>query len=398
MRDSKEVAPSGKRADSPKMPIVPHGSLERITRMLNSMNKKGLPDKVEPEIPLNEDVTLHCVQFAHEQLGIDVKDADTSGDLNAADFDYIKVDVVTGGLTNILYKVTNTKNGRVVAVRMFGNKTEVFIDRMRERKIQRHLCAQGFAKNVYAYFNGGQIEDWLEGESLSEEDFQGFKYSKLIAQEMRKIHQSPGQAELYLALNPTAKLDGDVKMASMLWPRVWKFYEVCMENVNELQSIIGSHFNIVDLKLNIERLQRICEAVNSPIALCHGDLCKSNIVIGQSSKVLFIDYEYACIMERAYDIANHLKEFVEYNSNDYSLPSQERQDEFIRSYLGEGATEEDVEALRREIKAFVMVSDLHWGLWGLLQCVYSSIESDFPCYSVNRIKLFLQEIKSFDQF
>lgn len=356
-----------------------------ISDVLEKCNLLGSSEmRSEDPCPSHDEVILHCIRLGHEQLGIDVTNIDISGELNPSDFGYLKV-YKTNGLTNTLHKVTNTKNGRVVAVRIFGNKTEVFIDRMRERKIQRHLCAQGFAKNVYAYFNGGQIEDWLDGNVLTIEELRSLKYSEAIAQEMRKMHQSPGQAELYLALNPTAKRDGDIKLESMLWPQLWNFYGFCLDHIKELQPIVGSHFNIEDLKPMMERLQRMCNAVNSPVVLCHGDLLNDNIIIHPSGKLSFIDYEYCCFMERGFDIANHFEEFA-YVECDFShIPSEEDQRKFILHYIGEAATDKRIADLYKEIQPFFMAAHFYWGLWGLMRCVLSRGDFDFSHYTISRL-------------
>lgn len=108
-----------------------------------------------------------------------------------------------------------------------------------------------------------------------------------------------------------------------------------------------------------------------------------------------MDYEYSCFMERAFDIANHFDEFAEYNCNTTSIPSPSRQREFIRSYLDSTAAEEDVDALYEEVQPFLITPNMFWGLWGLLQCVYSSIDADFARYSIHRIQLFLKDLSTF---
>ncbi|GBE60583.1 choline ethanolamine [Babesia ovata] len=353
----------------------------------------SLEQVCQPYPTTNDDIVVHCVRLANVQLGIDVSGLDLKGELKASDFDYLVVDAITGGFTNILYKVTNTRNGNHVAVRIFGHKTDEFIDRSRERIIQNHLCLQGFAKHVYAHFEGGQIEEWLPGEAVSDADFHSYKYSHLIARQLHRLHTLPGQRELYLQLHPHVSADGEVKFESALWPSVWKFYDLCMANIGQLEPIISGKFSLTELKEHIKRMQTYCDSARSPVVLCHGDLSKGNIVI-ESENVIFLDYEYSCFMERGFDIANHFSEFAAYDSDSKMMPSEDVQRDFIRFYLGEASADEQIDALFKEIQPFLIIPNMYWGLWALLQCVYSSIHTDFAHYSINRIERFLTDLEA----
>ncbi|GIX63116.1 protein kinase [Babesia caballi] len=333
-----------------------------------------------------DEIILHCVRLANGPLGVDVSGVDLQGELKASDFDYLTAYAVTGGYTNILYKVTNTKNGINLAVRIFGHKTDQFIDRSHERIIQRHLCLQGFAKNVYAHFNGGQIEEWLPGEAISNDDFHSYKYNHLIARQLYRLHTSRG------SVNP----EGEVKFESSSGRAHGSSTSCeCMDNIDRLQPIINGHFDLIELRKYMERIQDVCDRVKSPVMLCHGDLSKGNIVITTTGSVIFLDYEYACFMERGFDIAAHFSEFAADDSDSTSMPSVSTQRDFIRFYLGDGATEEQVDVLYEEMKPFLLVPNMYWGLWALLQCVYSSIHADFVHYSTNRIKRFLDDMKTY---
>ncbi|CDR94263.1 hypothetical protein BBBOND_0105720 [Babesia bigemina] len=362
-------------------------------------------DVVKPIRHINEvhhtrdDIIIQCVRLANVQLGIDVTGLDLQGELSASDFDYLVVDSITGGLTNILHKVTNTKNGMHVAVRIFGHKTDEFIDRSRERIIQHHLCLQGFAKHVYAHFEGGQIEEWLPGEAVSDADFHSYKYSHLIARQLHRLHTLPGQRELYLELHPHISAGVDVKFESDLWPSVWKFYNLCMANIEQLEPIIAGKFSLTELKevsysirshpnmklQHIERMQTYCDSVRSPVVLCHCDLLNANVIINGPEEAKFLDFEYACFMERGFDIANHFIEHcgIECNWND--IPDEVEQRRFLVSYIGDIAADSDVDMLYMEIQPFFIAANIYWGLWGFLQCIYSSHEVDYPHYARSRV-------------
>ncbi|ORM42014.1 Serine/threonine-protein kinase Nek4 [Babesia sp. Xinjiang] len=338
-----------------------------------------------PAFPSHDAIILHCVRLASAHLGIDVTGLDLQGELDASNFGYLTTETVTGGITNILFKVTNTKNGKIVAVRIFGHKTDQFIDRSNERIIQSHLCLQGLAKKVYARFNGGQIEEWLPGEALSDADFQSYKYSHLIARQLHKLHTTPGQKALYQKLHPHLAVDGKVKFESQLWPSVWKFYNLCIANMEVLEPIIGGQFNLFEIKKCIEKLSAICDVKKSEVVLSHCDLLNGNVIIVSADEAVFLDYEYACFMERGFDIANHFIEHCGIECNWDHLPDETVQRGFLRHYLGDRATEDQVSKLYDEIQPYFVASNLFWGLWGLLQCMYSTHDVDFQHYARSRI-------------
>ncbi|GIX63115.1 choline/ethanolamine kinase, putative [Babesia caballi] len=378
--------------------MIDSDAVKNITALLDFVNPNKPTDKVSKILkPSTDEIILHCVRLANGPLGVDVSGVDLQGELKASDFDYLTAYAVTGGYTNILYKVTNTKNGINLAVRIFGHKTDQFIDRSHERIIQRHLCLQGFAKNVYAHFNGGQIEEWLPGEAISNDDFHSYKYNHLIARQLYRLHTSPGQRELYLQLHPQVNPEGEVKFESKLWPSAWKFYKLCMDNIDRLQPIINGHFDLIELRKYMERIQDVCDRVKSPVVISHCDLLNDNIIITAPGTVLyitrhkateqttFIDYEYACFMERGFDIANHFVEHVGFECNWEYVPAEDEQRRFLRHYIGDLATDHSVNMLYKEIQPFFMASNVFWGLWGLLQCLYAQSDVEFPHYARSRI-------------
>nr|BAN64632.1 choline/ethanolamine kinase, putative [Babesia bovis] len=358
-------------------------------------NTTALNNPTSPELPSEEQILDHVIRLANPQLELDVTGLDLKGEIDISKFKNLEICSVTGGYTNILYKVTNRDNGNIVAVRIFGRQTERFIDRSHERIIQNHLCLQGFAKHVYARFNGGQIEEWLPGNVVSDDDFYSFKYTELIAKQLYKLHATPGQRDLYVKLYPHLAKNGELKFESQLWASVWKFYDLCLENIQQVEPIIGDNFNPRDIRKHMEQIHDYCDDAMSPVVLCHGDLSKGNIVIDSSGNVIFLDYEYSCFMERGFDIAAHFSEFAAYETDSSRIPSSAVQHEFIRHYLGENATEKMIEDLYKEVQPFLLVPNIYWGLWALLQCLYSSIHTDFAHYSINRIRRFLDDVKNY---
>ncbi|KAK9820950.1 hypothetical protein WJX81_004275 [Elliptochloris bilobata] len=131
--------------------------------------------------------------------------------------------------------------------------------------------------------------------------------------------------------------------------------------------------------------------------------------------VRLIDYEYAGVNPVAFDIANNWCEYAaDYHADpphqlDYSLlPNKAHQERFVRAYLhaadalredascygvaacvADDALDAGVEALRAAALAFLPVSHLLWGLWGLIQARVSQLpDFDFTAYAQQRLQQF----------
>jgi ethanolamine kinase len=61
----------------------------------------------------------------------------------------LQVSVISGGITNLLWKVTPSIPGlEPVVLRVFGDKTEVLIDRENELRTLLYLNQKGFGARV----------------------------------------------------------------------------------------------------------------------------------------------------------------------------------------------------------------------------------------------------------
>lgn len=61
----------------------------------------------------------------------------------------------------------------------------------------------------------------------------------------------------------------------------------------------------------IEEMEKILKSQDMPITFCHNDLLLGNIIYNsKTSKVSFIDFEYAMLNYPAFDVANHFNEFA----------------------------------------------------------------------------------------
>lgn len=334
--------------------------------------------------------------------------------------DSLDFQIINGGITNILVKVKDTSKQNQYLIRLYGPKTDVIINREREKKISCILYDKNIAKKIYVFFANGRIEEFMDGYALSREEIKSPNFQKLIAKNLKLLHDINLNDNFYKELQVTQNVPGT--RPSFLWNTIWKYFNLLNEE-RKKKCCFDSKANILKLidfdilRESIIEVEKLCKSENSPIVLCHCDLLSSNIIntvgvavegvdavktVGSSTdpnienndgaatstndgaNISFIDFEYSCPMERAYDIANHFNEYAGFNCDWDLTPSKEEEYYFIKHYL-DTDDEELINKLIQEIQPFYICSHINWGLWSLLQGMHSSIDFDFMNYGMTRL-------------
>ncbi|KAK6941641.1 hypothetical protein RJ641_027018 [Dillenia turbinata] len=295
------------------------------------------------------------------------------------------VEKVSGGITNLLLKVSVTEeNGTVmsVTVRLYGPNTEYVINREREFQAIKYLSAAGFGAKLLGVFGNGMVQSFIHARTLTAADMRKPKIAAEIAKQLRKFHQ----VEI-----PGSKLP-------QLWNDIFKFFETASalefdesEKQKKYESI---SFQEVRKELNV--LKDLMDPLNAPVVFSHNDLLSGNLMLNDDEdKLYFIDFEYGSYSYRGYDIGNHFNEYAGYEC-DYSLnPTKEEQYHFFRHYLQpekpEEVPENELEALYVETSAFKLASHIYWALWALIQAKMSPIDFDYLEYFFLRYNEYKRE-------
>ena len=108
----------------------------------------------------------------------------------AAEADF-KVEQISGGITNALFKVTRVHDATSALVRIFGDKTELVIDRERERSVVAQLAPFGLGTPLFGYFANGRVEQFLPGRALTPPDLVDPLIAPLIATALAELHTVP---------------------------------------------------------------------------------------------------------------------------------------------------------------------------------------------------------------
>ncbi|KAB5541921.1 hypothetical protein PHYPO_G00085530 [Pangasianodon hypophthalmus] len=333
----------------------------------------------------------------------------------------VKMKTFTDGITNKLIGCyVGGALQDVVLVRIYGNKTELFVDRDNEVKSFRVLQAHRCAPRLYCTFNNGLCYEFLEGVALEPEHIRNPAIFRLIARQMAKYHAIHAH-------------NGWVPRSD-LWHKMGKYFSLVptrFEDPEKNQRLSSQVPSAACLREELLWLQQSLSKLDSPVVLCHNDLLCKNIIYQQAGgehlyltlislinplaspqhtvlpedangpgHVKFIDYEYAGYNYQAYDIGNHFNEFAGLNEVDYSLyPERSLQLQWLRAYLeaykeykdqGTEVSEAEVEVLYVQVNRFALASHFFWGLWALIQAQYSTIDFDFLGYAVLRFSQYFK--------
>ncbi|XP_074019316.1 ethanolamine kinase 2 [Numenius arquata] len=305
----------------------------------------------------------------------------------------VKTKLFTDGITNKLVACyTDEGMADAVLVRVYGRKTELFVDRETELRNFQVLRAHGCAPDLYCAFQNGLCYQFLPGIALGPDHVRDPHIFRLVAQEMARVH----------AIHANGSLPKPI-----LWQKLHKYLTLVKTDLSPKVSNPSLQQDVPSLEMLEQELAWMKETLSqlgSPIVLCHNDLlCKNIIYDGTQENVRFIDYEYTGYNYQAFDIGNHFNEFAGVKEVDYRLyPSKETQLQWLRSYLqaykqltqgdrgGSGVSEEELETLYVQVNKFSLASHFLWACWGLIQDKYSTIDFNFLRYAKLRFKQYFK--------
>jgi ethanolamine kinase len=315
---------------------------------------------------------------------------------------------LVGGITNLLWRVDvdgawcAAADGRIcsVLVRRYGDGSEMLIDRKRETAVLRALSDAGFDVALVAAFSNGRVEKWLEGwKALTMEEMRDPQVASAVAGQVARLHSTAPEAVPGISPEDPA-----------LWRqlRSWLKQALALEfpeggaKAAALRTVeLGRIAHEIDtLELQWRRLQRAGGGTQAPV-FAHNDMLNGNIMIKQMARsdpdwpqVILIDFEYSDYNFRAFDIGNYFHEWAGFDCEWEEFPSEATQRAFIARYLASLAernaayTEAAAEQLYREVQVLGLASNLYWGLWGVLQAQYSTLDFDYLGYSARRLTRF----------
>ncbi len=171
----------------------------------------------------------------------------------------IEVGVLSGGITNKLYRARCKKGD--VAIRIYGDKTEMFIDRDREASALRQMADAKISSKLIKYLPEKHVTivEFITGSyTLKNPDFLKDEMRELIMDPVRRIHSSG--AKLDYIFNP---------------------YEQCVKMYKILNSLNVS-FPEFDIDGTLAKFKILIDKINIPVrdyVITHNDLLADNFIL-----------------------------------------------------------------------------------------------------------------------
>jgi len=270
----------------------------------------------------------------------------------------VRITQLSGGITNKLYRVQSEKGD--YTVRIYGDKTDLFINRDYEAHAIREMSKIGVSSNMVKYMPdiGVTIVEFI-GDSivLTNDHFLDQSLYPKIVDPIRKIHNSG--VELERIFNPLLEV---MKMSAIL-------------------RRLNVDYPEFDIAGTIQRLIKLSSIINIPeseYSPCHNDLLADNFILinedaahKYNSPMYIIDWEYAGMAPKYYDIADMFQEI---------LVPRENEKQIVEAYC-DGHKFDHVLFY---IDLFKPFPDIYWFLWSLIQLNISKIEFDY--YNYGKIK------------
>ena len=317
----------------------------------------------------------------------------------------INLEIITGGLTNILYKATikGDYDGNVLLVRIFG-QSDGLHDRVVENEVYKELSAAGVSPRLIGVFRWGRLEEYLTKNlplksgtdmvSITEER----DCVHLIGNALANLHRTK------LTLVPArcsadifAVLEKWLKLATKYGPTIRSSSRCPQFSPPSIESFAAEiafvHAEVRERLLTHPGVKSspTCNSLLSRV-LCHNDLLSGNIMLDPSTNsIRLIDFEYSGMNYAVADIANVFTAVCESimlsgKPQDVAtnFPSKDIQLRYLERYLNRKVEASETETVLTLILAFAMMDELRWTIWGVIQANQSTVDFDYVFYYNSR--------------
>jgi thiamine kinase-like enzyme len=258
--------------------------------------------------------------------------------LGAADGE---LEPLSGGITNRNYRAR--LGGAEYVVRLPGKDTALLgISRDAERIANAAAADLGIAPAVVAYFDDCIVTRFVPCRAVTAAELAAAPEE--AARALRAFH------------------DRGPRLPVRFW---------VPELIDTYAAIVADRGRALPLEYDQAReVARLIAAVRPPTdpAPCHDDLLTANLIRDLGGSLLLVDWEYAGMGDRLFDLGN-----LSVN-NDFDEDADERA---LRAYLG-AVPDAGVTAALRLMR---VMSDVREAIWGVVQGAISELEFDFAAYS-----------------
>ena len=265
------------------------------------------------------------------------------------------VEELGGGITNRNFKIT--VDGESVVLRLGGNDTELLgIDRGAEHAANVLAADLGIAPEVIAFVEpeGYLVTRYITGTLVSAERMRDREMILNVVRTLRRFHNSGSIAARF---DPFRVVEAYCSTATAHGIAVPKAYDRAKPIADMIERLRPPH----------------------PTVFCHNDLLNANFIADENGRIWIVDWEYAGMGDRFFDLANF--------SVNHGL-DEEDDALMLASY---GVEDE------RSLVQMRFMSDFREAMWGVVQQAISDIEFDFEAYATDHFER-MEETADSDRF
>lgn len=253
---------------------------------------------------------------------------------------------VHGGISNSNWRVTVEGAPRRYFVKIPGAGTEMFVDRTAANEAARLAHAIGLGPEVVFFdpADGLEVAELLEDyRACTNADFQNTEIQLAAVECYRMFHAGSG-----LTLKKTV-------------------FDMIDEHVAQVMELSGSlPEDWVWLKRQYENARAAFMAGGLDLVPCFNDPMPGNFLVKPGAPMQLVDYEFASINERSYELGVWLGEMF--------IP-EDVSNTLIEAYCGELRP-----AMVARVTVMRALADIKWATWAMVQQQISQLAFDYHKY------------------
>lgn len=259
----------------------------------------------------------------------------------------IRLHPLHGGITNTNWVAE--VGGRQFVARVPGERTELLcIDRANEAEAARRAADLGIGPGIAGELPevGTLITEFVQGSHLDPEPF-----NQRIAEVVPLLQRFHG----------SGPLRGQFPIHRVV---EWHARDAAANGVQPP----AVYHRLLQQSLRIEA---VFAAAPMPAVPCHNDLLPGNVLFAADGRVWLLDFEYAGMNDRCFDLGN-------LSVNCGLDPAAD--EELLRLYFGEVTP-----AGWARLQLMKVMSEFREGMWAVVQQAISTLDTDFVSYAEERL-------------
>jgi thiamine kinase-like enzyme len=264
----------------------------------------------------------------------------------------VKHEILSGGITNPLFKCT--VDGKGYVLRIPGEGTDMFIDRKNERSATTAAANCGVAPKILSTVmpEDAVVIPFIEGEVMHPQTIaENDQHITAITEIMKKVH------------------------TEAVFDRETYVFDMIRKYAQWVKDVDGFFPHDYDWMQNIsDRIEKAMDRNKPALAPCHNDVLSENFIFDGDGKMWLLDWEYGGMNDPYFDLGDFAIEHPF---------SREQEELIIKVYCGDLQEDKLYRLLLHKLTA-----DLWWSLWAMIQVKISKLDFDFYQYGIDRYARF----------